>query len=81
MINTHNVTIISSGTGISSVGIYHHDFVTREMTPGMKYTDNELHEILCSNRHDSNLAGVNLIKAFNHCTVLVYYASGKSKDK
>ena len=50
------------GTGTSSVGMGPYSFVTREMTPGMKYIANELREILCSNMHDFNLVGVDLSK-------------------
>ena len=50
------------------------------MTPSLKYIANELHEILCSNRYDFNLAGVNFSKLVNHCTVLIYYAGDKLKE-
>ena len=47
----------------------------------MKYIANELHDILCSNRYDFNLASVDLSKAFNHCTVIIYYDGDKLKEK
>ena len=47
----------------------------------MKYIANDLHETLCSNKHDLNLAGVDLSKVFNYCTMLVYYVGEKFKEK
>ena len=40
----------------------------------------DIHDILCNNRKQFNLDGVDLSTKFKHCTVLIYYA-GKGLKK
>ena len=70
-----------SGSSTFAVRMDPHNFVTREINPSIKYIANELHKSLFLNSNDFNLAGVNLSKIFDHCTVLVYYAGNKSKEE
>jgi len=69
------------GSGTSSVGMDPLNFVTRKMTPEMKYIGRNLHQLLIKNRSLFNLDGVNLEQCFNHCTVISYYASGDLKKQ
>jgi len=68
-----------TGAGISSVGIDITNFMTRELTPPMNELSIKLFEMLKCNRVKLNLENVDLSNTFNHCTVLMYYASDKIK--
>ena len=69
-----------SGSGTSSVGMDANFFVTRSISVEMDSMINDIHGILCNNRKQFNLDGVDLSTKFNHCTVLIYYA-GKGLKK
>ena len=69
-----------SGSGMTSVGMDPHNFVTRALSHEMITMINDLHEMLCNHRKDFNLDKCDLSKKFNHCTVLLYYAGKGLKD-
>ena len=62
-----------SGTGTSSVGMDPHNFVTRSLSCEMSAMIDDIYDMLCSNKEQFNMVGVDLSKKFNHCTVLIYY--------
>ena len=69
-----------SGSGTSSVGMDPKNFVTRSISVEMDSMIDDIHGILCNNRKQFNLDGIDLSTKFNHCTVLIYYA-GKGLKK
>ena len=69
-----------SGTGTSTVGRDPNNFVTREMSEDMKTMSFELKQFLIKNKSYFKLDDANLDYPFNHCTVLMYYASKSLKS-
>ena len=67
------------GSGTSSVGMDPTNFMTRKMTLEMNDIAVALHNMLLSNRQFFNLESVDLLKCFNHCTVILYYAGEDRK--
>ena len=65
--------------GISSVGIDPANFMTRPFSSEMLLLAREIHEFLLKHRSQLNLNTVDLTSPFNHCTILLYYASKDTK--
>ena len=70
-----------TGGGISSVGIDPARFMTRPFTCELLILSRAIHELMLKNKSLLNLDSVDLTTPFNHCTILLYYASNDTKEK
>ena len=55
--------------------------MTRKMSDTMKCTADELHCVIKSNPTSLNIYGGDMIKKFNRCSAILYYAGMNLKEK